>query len=331
MSAARDPDGLIRAFLAEGQTQLPDRTYVAVRTRIDRTRQRVVIGPWSAARLSGAGRLAVAAAAVVVATVFGTSLLRPGVVVPGGQSSATPSASRVAGSSSSSSPSPSATGPDLAPSPSPDGGPLAYSWPRVLDPGTYRTGFAWGPDLVWTFSVSEGWQSRDIGMIKGNRMAVDFYVVDNLVADTCSQRLATPPTSRSVDGISSGLAKLVKVSAGPTAITFGDRSGKYLAFSIGPAVGCAPGEFRLLKLGAEVCGAGCGGLGSPWKGFEFGGVRENHRMWILTVGRGSVVIDALWSPDATPADLAELQAVIDSIAFETPNATQPPVPASLGP
>ena len=46
MTARRDPDRLIRDFLAEGQTELADPIYDVVRAEIDRKRQRVVIGPW---------------------------------------------------------------------------------------------------------------------------------------------------------------------------------------------------------------------------------------------------------------------------------------------
>ena len=45
MTAQRDPDRLIHAFLMEGQTELADPVYDAVRATIERKRQRAVIGP----------------------------------------------------------------------------------------------------------------------------------------------------------------------------------------------------------------------------------------------------------------------------------------------
>ena len=51
MTVPRDPDARIRAFLDEGRTDLPDRAYDAVRAGIDRTRQRIVIGPLAAPRV----------------------------------------------------------------------------------------------------------------------------------------------------------------------------------------------------------------------------------------------------------------------------------------
>ena len=46
MTASRDPDRLIGAFLNEGEDQLHDQVYDAVRADIEQKRQRAVIGPW---------------------------------------------------------------------------------------------------------------------------------------------------------------------------------------------------------------------------------------------------------------------------------------------
>ena len=46
MNAHRDPDRLVHAFLMEGETELADQVFDAVRDRIEHKPQRVVIGPW---------------------------------------------------------------------------------------------------------------------------------------------------------------------------------------------------------------------------------------------------------------------------------------------
>ena len=46
MTASRDPDRLIHDFLLEGEEQLQDQVYDAVRAEIEQKRQRAVIGPW---------------------------------------------------------------------------------------------------------------------------------------------------------------------------------------------------------------------------------------------------------------------------------------------
>ncbi|HET9346117.1 MAG TPA: hypothetical protein VFO05_10455, partial [Candidatus Limnocylindrales bacterium] len=65
MTVTRDPDRIIRAFLDLGTDELPERVYDAVRSDIDRTRQRVVIGPWRTPHMNAFAKLAIAAAAVV--------------------------------------------------------------------------------------------------------------------------------------------------------------------------------------------------------------------------------------------------------------------------
>jgi hypothetical protein len=316
MTATRDPDRLIRAFLSEGQTELPDRAYEHVRHTIDRTRQRVVVGPWREPRMSSFMRAAVAVAAVVVAAVVGFDL-GPGPGV-GGPTPPPPSASR---------------GPGASPSTSPGGAsssPLAYGWPQTLAAGSYSTSLSWDPFYKFRFTVPEGWQSRDINIVKGETSLM-FYFVDNVAANPCSETAKSPSIDGSVDALVAALPKLVKLSAGPAPVTVGDRPGKYVEFTVRTDVGCAAGSVRLFKLSPQLCLPGCGGLGPPWRGIEFGRLPEHYRMWILTVGRTRGVINAVWTDQATAADLGELQGVIDSMRFDTPTATALPQPESISP
>lgn len=313
MTAARDPDRLIQVFLSEGQTELPDRAYEHVRDTIDRTRQRVVVGPWREPRMSSFARAAIALAAVVVVAVVGFNLGSPPGV--GGPTPAPPSASP----SPSSVASPSLSGLPIA-------SPLAYTWPRTLAAGSYSTSLSWDPFYVFRFTVPQGWQSGAIKITKGETSLM-FYFVDNIAANPCSETPKAPAIGGSVDALVAALPRLVKVGAGPVAVTVGDRPGKYVEFTVGTDVGCAAASsVRLFKLAPQVCPAGCGGLGPPWRGLQFGRLPEHNKMWVLTVGRGRGVINAAWTDEATPAELGELQGVITSMHFDTPNATAPPQP-----
>ena len=78
MTVPRDPDRKIRAYLDEGRTELPDHAYDAVRADIDRTRQRVVIGPWREPRVSTVASLAFGAAAVLMVGVIGLTVIGTG-------------------------------------------------------------------------------------------------------------------------------------------------------------------------------------------------------------------------------------------------------------
>ena len=95
MTARRDPDRLITAYLEDGPMELPDRAYDAVRAQIDNTRQRVVLGPWRVPDMTNFARYGIAAAAIVVVAVLGFNLL-PKQAGPGGPTataSAPPTAS----------------------------------------------------------------------------------------------------------------------------------------------------------------------------------------------------------------------------------------------
>ena len=311
MTASRDADQLINAFLAEGLVELPDRAYDAVREHIEHTRQRVVIGPWRVPVMPTFARLAIAAAAVVIVGVVGISVVNgPGV-------------------GSTSPPSPSAT---LTPNSSPSAEPSlpAYRWPAPLAAGTYTTSLVWDPAFQFTFTVPDGWDARDINVLKGNRMSVQFLVIDNIVTDTCSEELRDPPIGSSPEELASAMSELVTVEAAAVPAMFSDgRDATYLEYSVGPDLGCDWTQFRLLRLRDFICepARGCGGIGEPWSGAEFGNVLEHNRSWIMNVGRSLVLVGAEWTDEATPADLDELQAVIDSVSLATPLATPAPQPA----
>src|SRR3954462_13881240 len=89
MTARRDRDRLIDAFLQEGAEQLHDQVYDAVRTNIDHTRQRAVIGPWRLPTLNKLVPIALGAAVVVAVLVVGARLLP---AAPGGTVGGAPTA-----------------------------------------------------------------------------------------------------------------------------------------------------------------------------------------------------------------------------------------------
>ena len=84
MTARRDLDNLVRAYLDEGPIELPNRSFDAVRNHIDHTHQRVVVGPWRMPIMNKLVPIGVGAAAVVAAVVvIGANFLLPNVNRPG--------------------------------------------------------------------------------------------------------------------------------------------------------------------------------------------------------------------------------------------------------
>jgi hypothetical protein len=139
MTRTPDLERLMDAYFEEGVTELPDRVYEVVRSDIDRTRQRAIIGPWRKPDMQSLAKLAMAAAAVVVFAIVGYNLV-PGRGAVGG-APASPSGS-----------------PPAAPSASAPALPAATDAVRVgpLAPGTYSPYL--GSNVRVVFTVPAGWR-----------------------------------------------------------------------------------------------------------------------------------------------------------------------------
>jgi hypothetical protein len=74
MNTNRDPVRLIHDFLLEGEEQLHDRVFDAVRAGIETKRQGAYIGPWRISTMNRFLAIAAAAAAVLVVVVIGSQV-----------------------------------------------------------------------------------------------------------------------------------------------------------------------------------------------------------------------------------------------------------------
>jgi hypothetical protein len=91
MTASRDPERMIAAFLREGDEQLHDQVYDAVRAAIEQKRQRAFIGPWRISSMNRFLAIGAAAIAVLVVVVIGSQLFgSPTNVGGGGDGTPTP-------------------------------------------------------------------------------------------------------------------------------------------------------------------------------------------------------------------------------------------------
>lgn len=255
-------------------------------------------------------RFALAAAAIVIVAVGGLYVLAPGNLGVGGpDATPSPAPSELPASSS-----------------TPSTAPLVYRWSRTLEPGTYATSLSWDASLVFTFTVGEGWESRDINVRKGGHVSVAFYPIENVATDPCSRTLGAPPLSP--DDVMNAIGTLATIDAPARTTRLGDRDASYLEFTVDPPEACSTSAYGMVKLPAQTClPEVCNGVGGEWLGFEFGAVTHHHRLWVMEVGRRPVAIDAVWTNEATPEELAALQGVIDSVRLDTPLATPPPSPA----
>ncbi len=300
MTTPRDPDRLIRAFLAEGPEALPDRTYDTVRGDIDRTRQRVAIGPGREPDMNNVAKLAIALAAVVVVAIVGLNLL--------------PGQGSIGGIAPTPSPTPSAT-PPPAPAATASASPVVQYLPPVgsLAAGTYPAISEF--DLVqFSFTVPEGWKSEGWFLsndLTGNQygLRLTFVPVGNLYADPCREMLMAPAVGPSVDDLATALTTLPGTTPRPIQdIVIDGRDAKLVEYTIDEGHLCLNSRFILWSSPAD------GVYGS--RAFHTGpGLGSTVRTWILDVGGDRFVMTADIMPWTSEADRAELQDVVDSVTF----------------
>jgi hypothetical protein len=309
MTAPRDPDRLIKAFLAEGQAELPDRAYDAVRDAIDRTRQRVVIGPWQEPRSTTLARVAMAAAAVLIVGVLVIDFL-PRSTGFGGLPTPSPSPS----------PTPTAT-----PFPAPSAAALVLPKTGDLQAGaTYAIEDTNVTPVRFVLSVPAGWETFDYALMgktgggtqntSSLRTGFSPWLVANVYADPChwqSSGFAITGPSPTVDQLATALSQqLGRSGSAPVDVTLGGYSGKKVDLSVPTDFDKSTCDGAIFKTWLEG-GAGGGGDG----GFVYGPGQHNT-VYILDIDGTPLVIDTMYMPTATAADKAELQAVIDSVSFE---------------
>jgi hypothetical protein len=292
MTASRDTERLIRAFLDEGVTELPERVYDAVRSDIDRTHQRVVIGPWRTPDMNTFAKFAMAAATVLAVALVGYNLL-PSDSPRGGTASASPS------------PSPSVT---TSPSPSPSPTELAFFPSGPITPGTYSivlSGKRFSVDMPGSGWFSDG--SFRISTASGQ--AAFIFWTDaptNVYADPCAKVPLDPPAGDTPAELAEAIASIpgTELVDGPSEATVGGHPAALVSIRIREDIACAPNEFMLWYSEDPAMGRWPDALG------------DTINSWIIDVDGTNVWIDASAGRSTAPVLHAEQRQIIESIQFE---------------
>jgi hypothetical protein len=287
VSTDRDVTGIVRSWLDEGVTQLPDRVLDAVLDRVPTTPQRRA-PMWAARRfptMNNTVRIGLAAAAVVVIALIGYQLLSgPNVGDPG----------------------PTAT-PQLTSTPAPT--PVALR-DGPLEPGEYVTHPFDAPNdsLRFTFTVPVGWSGfGNIGVLPEqgaagpDGMGMGFNLVTDLYSDPC--RAPDVKVGPSVDDlVTAFLDQTAYEATTPTDVTLSGYSGKQMD----------------LVMPSDANFTGCYRDGSTvWEGsIHAQGPGNVWHLWILDADGVRVVILAQDNPGTSAEDKAELLAIVDSIEIE---------------
>jgi hypothetical protein len=308
MNARRDPERLIHAFLMEGQTELADQVFDAVRAATERKRQRVVIGPWRTPIMNKLVPIGLGAAAVVVALVVGIQALGPpapsGV---GGAPSATPAAT-------------------LSPSPAPSVATPSSTPVGQLPEGPFAIEDQTGPLRITVTIPSSGWRSNpeveaigkgedadppEAAMLAWSWPAGTGFFVYGDPCHWASTKPDTPATTAD-DLVAALAAQPSRDASEPVDVTVGGYSGKSITLHV-------PNDFPNPAEAFKDCDEGnfaSYGVPGDEPSRYHQGPGQVDEFWILDVDGSIAIIDAMYRPNTPTALIQELRAIAESATFE---------------
>jgi hypothetical protein len=305
MTASRDPDRLIRAFLEEGDDYLQDQVYDAVRAEIEHKRQRAMFGLRSAPTMNKYLSIGLGTAAVVVIGLFLGYQLLGSPTDLGGPSEPTAT------------PEPTATSQPSVAEPTSTAEAFLPKGPFVLgDAVTGKQTTVTIPDSGWSFVPEFG------ALAKGDEVdnlpeaailfpsweaGTGFYVY----GDPCRWQSTTPETpATTVDEITAALAAQASRDASePVDVTVGGYTGKAITLHVPDDASpddCEGGEFGTFGTAPDALDRYQQGAG------------QVDELWILDVDGSIVIIDAMYRPNSRMDIVDEMRSIAESATFEVP-------------
>jgi hypothetical protein len=277
MSASRDPDQILHAWLEEGPTVLPAPTVraIEVATRATAQRRHAIGLSWRFSPMYAPLRAAFAVLIAAVVIGGGIYLLGPRESGPG--VTVSPSASPAA------SPAPLIEAP--------------------LAPGRYVYS---GDGVRVILTVPEGWEGGDFSIsdAPGRELPdganVGFRQPSTVFTDPCAPERGAMTVGSTVEDLVSALADLPNVTASaPVDVTLSGFRGKHLSFVVD-----TEGMDCVMALYAQ---------GSFIRAADNG---QRQDLWILDVDGKRLVVDAATYPETSAADREELQTIVETLVIE---------------
>lgn len=291
MTASRDTERLIRAFLDEGATELPERVYDAVRSDIDRTHQRVVIGPWRTPDMNTFAKFAMAAATVLVVALVSYNLL-PSDPGRGGTLTVSPSPSI-------------SLSPTPAPSPSPSD--LAFFPAGPIEAGRHSIILS-GKSL--SVDMGSGWFSDgSFRIYTGSGQAAFIFWTEpptNVYADPCAKTPLDPPAGDTAAELAAAVASMpgTDLVSGPSDVTIGGQPAQLVSIRVRDDIDCPPDQFLLWYDQDPANGRFPDALG------------DTINVWIIDVDGTIVWIDGSAGRSTAPTLQRDMRLIVESIQFE---------------
>lgn len=304
MSTDRDVERIVRSWLDEGVTVLPDRVLDAVLDQLPATPQRRALWlAWRSPVMSNFVRIALAAAAAVLIVVVGLQFF---------------------GNSNTGGPGPSPSqseSPTLAPTPSPSATPPAAFPPAgAMEVGRHSMTLAGVPLSIEL--TTTGWSSNgDFNIDKGNfqdgapdSVSLGLWPVsapDNVYADPCAHTPLDPPAGPSAAELAAAVSTVAgtELVSGPTAVTVGGHPAQHVVITIPDTIGCAAEQFYLWY-DSDYPGAPGGRL------YRYAEAQSTIYIWIIDVDGTIVWIEGETFATSGPEAAQAVQQIVDSIQFE---------------
>jgi len=294
MSTDRDVTRIVRSWLEEGVTALPDRVLDSVLDQLPahRQRRRPLWWPRREYHMNALAKTAIAAAAVLVVAILAYKLLPSN----GGVGGPTPS-------------------PIVTPTPSPTAPPEVTV--GSLAAGTYSYSY---PDTTltpFTVTVPNGWAMNSDGFIsKGvsfegqtgaTGVALASWLITHVYADSC-QWQGTLREAGSRQLLATGLAEQTgHTTSGPTDVTLGGHTASRLVLSVAADFDRSTCQSSVLRLWPDP---------GP---DENGGHRiypgQTTTVYAIEDSGKAMVVFTVSNDGSAAGDVAELQAILDSIHF----------------
>jgi hypothetical protein len=299
MSTERDTTRIVRSWLEDGRTALPDWVRDDVLDRLPATPQRQSRRlAWRFNPVNTYAKVAIGVAAVAVVAFAGFNLL------PRSQSGA-------GGSPPAASPSTLAT-PSPSPSPSPSPEPTASLVAHTLTPfrpvGVDGEENPRAASITFDFMAPPSWETeQELGLtIDGNDApggaSMMFYRGGNVFSEPCltdEEAEADVAVGPTVDDLVTALVDQPSLDVtDPVDVTLAGYSGTYLDLTVPDDIsGCA--RYRPME-GGHIYAQGPG---------------HRWHMWILDVAGTRVLVETNDYPGTPPERLAEEQAIIESLVI----------------
>jgi hypothetical protein len=285
MTASREPDSLIHRFVLEGEDQLQDQVYDAVRAEIERRRQRDIFGPWRLPEMNKFLAVGLGAAAVVVALFVGVQLF--GSPEDGVDNEPTPSQT-------------------LERAPEPTLRTHVLSLPG--DPIAVRVTI---PAAGWSGEPGGGVLSSELDVDPPNGAGIITFVEDDgyrVYGDPCTWS-TTPPDgpATTVDELVAALSdQASRDASAPVDITLDGYAGKSITLHV-------PDDADFAACDEELF-ASWGTRGEdPSRHHQ--GPGQIDKLWILDVDGHLVVIDTAFYAGTPQEVIDELDAIVETATF----------------